>query len=446
MTVPPLPPNSAVIAAALGRLRAATAAGAGEGDLMEALAELEFAHEKLQVAEEELLAHQQTIATLLSADQQRRTAQLTDTMPVPSWQTDADGTIRYGNPAAAALLGLPAARLIGRVLPSAIELVDQRGLREALSEVASGRRTEAQVDVTLHDERGRLRPVRLFGWRDSDPPDPVLIRWLGIEAPDGADGQVSAFSSGEAEAAPVPAPEPAAITMAQAFADLVLLPLESVDELRLLRRIVAVVRGAVPGATSISITAGPPLEPELLASDEAVAQAFDGRQLAAGEGPCPDAYERRTVVVSEDVTGDDRWPRLRRALTDGRVRSVLALPVQLPDQRWGVLGIYSDRAGVFTGHSVRLGQILADVVAGIVRDAADRARLQQLVANLEAAMTSRAMIDQAKGVLIGRYGGSGEAAFARLARLSQALNLKVRDLAPLVIAANPEILTALDRL
>ena len=194
----------------------------------------------------------------------------------------------------------------------------------------------------------------------------------------------------------MPAPEPAAIAMAQAFAQLVLLPLDSDDEQRLLRRIAALVRGAVPGATSISITVGPPLEPQLLASDEAVAQAFDGRQLTAGEGPCPDAYERRTVVVSEDVTADERWPRLRAALTDGRVRSVLAVPVQLPDQRWGVLGIYSDRAGVFTRDSVRLGQIIAAVVVGILRDAAERARLQRLAANLEAALTSRAVIDQAK--------------------------------------------------
>jgi PAS domain S-box-containing protein len=444
VTDPPLPIDSAVIAAALGRLRTATAA---PGDnLLEALAELDVAYEELRVAEDELRTQHEAIDALLAADQQRRSGQLTDTMPVASMQTDADGIILDGNPAAAGLLGLPAGRLIRRVLFSSVELPDRRLLRRALSEVASGRRSEVQVDVAVRDAGGQVRPVRLFGWRDSDPPGPALIRWLAIELPDGAEGRVSTFSAREAASVPLPAPEPAAMAMAQAFADLVLLPSDSVDEQRLLRRIVAVVRGAVPGATSISMTVGPPLEPQLLASDEAVAQVFDGRQMTAGEGPCPDAYLQRAVVVSEDVTGDDRWPRLRRALTDGRVRSVLAVPVQLPDQRWGVLGIYSDRAGVFTADSVRLGQILAAVVAGILRDAADRARLQQLAANLEAALTSRAVIDQAKGLLIGRYGIAAEDAFVRLARLSQALNLKVRDLAPLVVATNPEVLAALDRL
>jgi len=444
VTEPPRGVDSVVIAAALDRLRAA--ATAPGDDLLAALAELDVAHEELRVAEEELRTQRETIATLLSADQRRRSNQLTDAMPVPSWQTDADGSILLGNPAAAALLGLPAAGLQRRVLVSCVDLADRGRLRQALSEVASGRRTEVQVDVTLDGGEGPRRPVRLFGWRDSDTPGPVLIRWLGIELPDGADGRPSTFSAREAAAAPMPGPEPAAIAMAQAFAELLLVPLDSVDEQRLLRRIAALVRGAVPGATSISITVGSPLEPQLQASDEAVAQVFDGRQITAGEGPCTDAYERRGVVVSEDVTGDERWPRLRSALTDGRVRSVLAVPVQLPDDRWGVLGIYSDRAGVFTGDTVRLGQIVAAVVVGILRDAGERARLRRLAVNLEAALTSRAVIDQAKGVLIARYGIPAEDAFARLARLSQALNLKVRDLAPLVVAANPDVFAALDRL
>jgi GAF domain-containing protein len=236
------------------------------------------------------------------------------------------------------------------------------------------------------------------------------------------------------------------MAMARAFAELILLPLDSGDEQRLLHRIATVVRGAVRGATALSINVGPPLEPQLLASDEAAAQTFDGRQMAAGEGPCQDAYEQRTDVVTTDVTTDARWPRLRRLLTDGSVRSVLAVPAQLPDERWMVLNVYSDQAGVFTGDSVRLGEMLAAAVAAMLREVADRAALRQLAANLEAALTSRAVIDQAKGVLIARTGASAEEAFARLARLSQVLNVKVRDLAPLVVAGQPDVLTILDRI
>ena len=147
-----------------------------------------------------------------------------------------------------------------------------------------------------------------------------------------------------------------------------------------------------------------------------------------------------------DVPTDDRWPRRRHALTDSSVRSVLAVPAQLPDERWVVLNVYSDHAGVFTGDSVRLGQMVAAAIAAILQEAAERAALKQLAANLEAALTSRAVIDQAKGVLIARHGGSADQAFDRLARLSQLLNVKVRDLAPLVVAGNPDVLAALDRL
>ncbi|MGY1710310.1 ANTAR domain-containing protein [Geodermatophilus sp. SYSU D00758] len=122
------------------------------------------------------------------------------------------------------------------------------------------------------------------------------------------------------------------------------------------------------------------------------------------------------------------------------------MPAQLPDQRWMVLNVYSDRPGVFTGGSVRLGEMVAAAVAAILREVAERAALGQLAANLERALTSRAVIDQAKGVLIARTGGSAEDAFDRLSRLSQALNARLRDPAPMVVAGNRDVLTILDRI
>ncbi|MGY1807960.1 ANTAR domain-containing protein [Blastococcus sp. SYSU D00669] len=450
MAEPPTQVDSAVIAAALGRLRGAPPAR--EEQLSEALGELEVAYEELRVAEEELRTQQETIAELLATDQRRREHQLADTLPVALLQTDADGRILHGNPAAAQLLGLPAARLARRVLLASVELADRGPLRRALSVLATGERGEVQVDVTFHGRDGRARPVRLFGWPEGTSPGSAVLRWLGIEAP--ATGSPAALSpAGEAAATEPVAAEPAAgeaggagMAMAQAFAELVLLPLDAGDEQRLLHRIVTVVRGAVPGATALSINVGPPMEPQLLASDDTVAQVFDGHQMVAGEGPCQDAYEQRAVVVTTDVTTDDRWPRLRGQLTDAGVRSVLAVPAQLPDQRWMVLNVYSDRPGVFTGGSVRLGEMVAAAVAAILREVAERAALSQLAANLERALTSRAVIDQAKGVLIARTGGSADDAFDRLSRLSQALNVKLRDLAPMVVAGHPDVLTILDRI
>ena len=430
--------DSSVVAAALERLRGA--AGAAEATLPEALAELDVAHEELRVAEEELRTQQETITELLAADRQRRAQQLAVSLPVALWGTDSDGRILHGNPAAAELLGLPAARLGRRVLLTFVELADRRSLRQGLSDLRSGDHDHVQVDVTFHGRDGRSRVVRLFGWRDAAPHGPVLLRWLGIELPTGA----------VVEAAPTPpaaAESPSSATaMARAFAELVLVAPDSTDEQRLLRRIVSVVRGAVPGAAALSVCVGPPVEPELVATDEAIAQVFDGRQMTAGEGPCQEAYEQRTVVVSADVTADDRWPRLRRALTDACVCSVLAVPAQLPDERWVVLNVYSDRVGVFTGDSVRLGEMVAAAIVAILQEAAERAALKGLAANLEAALTSRAVIDQAKGVLIARHGGSADQAFDRLARLSQLLNVKVCELAPLVVTGNPDVLAALDRL
>ncbi|SDD37238.1 PAS domain S-box-containing protein [Geodermatophilus telluris] len=445
MVDPPVQVDSTVIAAALDRLRGA--ALVPEEQLSEAVTELGVAYEELRVAEEELRTHQETIAELLAGDQRRREHQLADMLPVALLQTDTEGQILHGNPAAAQMLGLPAARLARRVLPAWVDLADRGPLRRALSALATGERGEIQVDVTLRGRDGPVRPVRLFGWVDAASTGPVVVRWLGIEAPEGS--STTAPPSGAAVAATEPVAGEAGATgmaMAQAFAELVLLPLESGDDHRLLQRIATVIRGAVPGATALSINVGPPVEPQLLASDDTVAQVFDGRQLAAGQGPCQDAYEQRAVVVTADVTTDVRWPRLRRLLTDDSVRSVLAVPAQLPDDRWVVLNVYSDRPAVFTGDSVRLGEMVAAAVAAILREVAERAALGQLAANLERALMSRAVIDQAKGVIIARTGVSAEDAFARLSRLSQALNVKLRDLAPMVVAGHPDVLTILDHI
>ncbi|MGY1688734.1 ANTAR domain-containing protein [Geodermatophilus sp. SYSU D01105] len=369
-------------------------------------------------------------------------------------QTDAAGLILHGNPAAAQLLGLPAVRLPRRVLPAAVDLADRGRLRQALSALASGERSEVHVDVTFHGRDGQARPVRLFGWPEAASPGPAVLHWLGLEWRDGeavamppAGGASITEPATEGPRGPGgPGAEGTGMAMARAFAELILLPLDSGDEQRLLRRIATVVRGAVPGATALSINVGPPLEPELLASDETTAQVFDGSQMAAGEGPCQDAYEQQALVVTADVTTDERWPRLRRLLTDAGVRSVLAVPAQLPDERWVVLNVYSDRPGAFTGDSMRLGELVAAAVAAMLREVAERAALERLAAGLETALTSRAVIDQAKGVLIARTGASAEESFARLARLSQALNVKVRDLAPMVVAGHPDVLAILDRI
>jgi 3-hydroxyacyl-CoA dehydrogenase len=115
------------------------------------------------------------------------------------------------------------------------------------------------------------------------------------------------------------------------------------------------------------------------------------------------------------------------------VRSVLAVPLQEEGRTTGVVNVYSGRPAAFGPVGRRIAELAAAAVTGILQTVAEREAMQQLATNLERALTSRAVIDQAKGVIMARLGVSAEDAFARLVKLSSRLNVKVRDLAALVV-------------
>jgi hypothetical protein len=202
------------------------------------------------------------------------------------------------------------------------------------------------------------------------------------------------------------------------------------------------VRGAVPGADWVSITLGSPLEPQRLGSDSAEAQDFDGRQLRVQEGPCLSAYVSGTPVVSADVTRDERWPRLRAVAGEGAVRSVLAVPVRDGEDGAGVINIYGREPRAFGVAGRHIAELAAAAVTGVLESVAEREALRSLAANLERALLSRAVIDQAKGVLMARLGVDADEAFARLVALSSRLNVKLRELARLVVEGDADLVVA----
>jgi GAF domain-containing protein len=230
--------------------------------------------------------------------------------------------------------------------------------------------------------------------------------------------------------AAVPASE--VIGLATALAELSSLPIGELDRQRLLSRMATLVRGAVPAADWVSITMGSPRDPQRLGSDSAEAQDFDGRQVQAGEGPCWTAYSTRSVVITDDVTTDARWPALAALGGRSAVRSVLAMPVQEDGTTTGAVNVYSGRVAAFGPAGRRIGELAAAAVAGVLQNVTERESMKSLAANLERALTSRAVIDQAKGVIMARLGVDADDAFARMVNLSSRLNVKIRDLATLI--------------
>ncbi|MGY1617078.1 ANTAR domain-containing protein [Geodermatophilus sp. SYSU D00691] len=401
--------------------------------LLTELADVEVATEELRVAQEEMRTQQEQITQLLLQHETERRwrGQLSALVPVGLCVTDGAGALLEVNPAMATRLGTPLQRVHGKPLSVYLAPEDVKAFRSALRTLGTGTATEHDLAVTLHPRRQPAVPVRLFGFTEAvdELAAGVRIQWV-VVADDGTEPQ--------AAAEPEPLRSPAVIGLATALAELSGMPVGEVDRQRLLSRMATLLSGAVPGADWVSITLGHPLEPQRLGSDSTEAQEFDGLQVRAGEGPCWQAYDTGEVVVSDDVTADARWPALARIAGESAVRSVLALPVPGEDGVIGGVNVYSGRPEGFAPAGRRVAELVTAAVAGVLRTVAEREAMRSLTEHLERALTSRAVIDQAKGVLMARLGVDADEAFARLVKVSSRLNVKVRDLAALVVGGHAD--------
>jgi PAS domain S-box-containing protein len=403
-------------------------------DLSEEAAELEVAQEELRVAAEEMRVQQEQIRQLVGQyeTERRWRGQLAALVPVGLCTTDGAGKVVDANPALATQFGVPLARLRGKPLSVYLAPEDVRSFRSGLRALASGSAAEHRAVVQVRGRGEQAGAAELFGFADLTAPldSEARIQWVLVPQPLSPPEGSDAPDGGPTDASP--------LGLAAALAELSTLPLEDDDRQQLLGRIAVLARGAVPSADWVSLTVGSPAEPQLLASDSAEAQEFDGVQMRAQEGPCWEAFATGTTVLTGDVTVDPRWPALTRLTGGGSVRSVLALPVLEGGKSTGVLNVYAGGTDAFGTGGRRLGEVVAAAVTGLLQRIAEREALKRLVANLETALTSRAVIDQAKGMLMARLDVDADEAFTRLARLSSRLNVKLRDLARLLVEGHAD--------
>jgi GAF domain-containing protein len=409
--------------------------------VLDQLARMDTATEELHVAEEELrVQHAQLQELIQRYETERRwRTHLSALLPLGLAVTDGHGKVLEANPALAGQLRVGLHRLRGKPLSVFLDPADARVFRDTLRDLASGAVAERRATITLRPRQDGGTRAELFGFTESPAParSEARVQWILVP-------QASADGSAQPDASSPSREEPDSVGLAGALAAMSLLPTDESDQQRLLGRMAVLVRSAVPAADWVSITLGPPGEPQQLASDSVEAQEFDGVQLQAQGGPCWTAYDEGSAVLSPDVREDPRWPLLAKLAIDSPVRSVLALPVDVSGERRGVVNVYSTHRHAFGPSNRQIAELVAGAVAGVLQTVAERESLKRLSVHLEQALTSRATIDQAKGVLMAHLRIGPDEAFTRLVALSSRLNVKVRDLAALVVSGDSEaVLSAL---
>jgi GAF domain-containing protein len=150
--------------------------------------------------------------------------------------------------------------------------------------------------------------------------------------------------------------------------------------------------------------------------------ALDLVQQALGDGPCVAAARDQEVVVVAEMSGEARWPEFAAAAVADGVSCMLCVPLWVQDRRLGALSLYSDRAFAFEPQDLAVTRLFAAQAAIALNNAQ---RTQQF----QAALDSRDVIGQAKGILVERRRLTPEDAFACLSLASQAANRKLVDIA-----------------
>ena len=172
----------------------------------------------------------------------------------------------------------------------------------------------------------------------------------------------------------------------------------------------------------------------LAAATSTSMQVLERWQMAHGEGPCLDAYRRREQLLVEDLAdAHDRWPAFAPKAVGAGFRSAVAFPLRRRDDCIGVLNIYGRVPGAVEDDGRRLAGAFADVAAiGILQErsiaSADR-RAQQL----QDALSSRVVIEQAKGALAERSGVDADTAFQAIRQHARSRRRRIHEVAREVI-------------
>jgi GAF domain-containing protein len=143
------------------------------------------------------------------------------------------------------------------------------------------------------------------------------------------------------------------------------------------------------------------------------------------EGPCITCMQTRRAIVSGSLGSDGRWPRFGGRVARMAIHSALSLPLIVGDEVIGAINTYARQRDAFGEHAVQLGSQFAGPAAVSVYNAQLLARAHERTRALQRALDSRAVIDQAIGIIRSRSGVSAEVAFDRLTRMSQTENIKL---------------------
>jgi len=384
------------------------------------------AEEELAAIHDEMRQQQQEINDLLAGADSGRAGMMRrflSTLPLATLLTTSTGKIVDANAAAHAALRIPVGGLIGKPFFAYIAQDDRRRLRSALSLACSADEL-LQVTALVMPRHGTavssyfalvredVEPLAAATADQSgeEEPDLTTVRWVILPNYEAVEG-------------------PPSHQQLEALTRLCRLGANDGDLRATLGQVARLCLQALAEVEDVSLLVGNPLEPSMTIASSATAQHLDGLQHARAGGPSFDAYRsRRPVALDGEAVTKHRG--LARDKQASLVRSLLAVPLVADNLPSGVLTIYAtgDRS---VATLVALRQVMPFVEAAqtLIRDTRAHEEMRRTQEQLTEALTSRAVIDQAKGMIMISLKCDADEAFAHLVRMSSTRHEKVREVA-----------------
>ena len=212
-----------------------------------------------------------------------------------------------------------------------------------------------------------------------------------------------------------------------------LLSVENVeDALRHLARMAVVV---IPDGPSCGITVRRERTFTTVVYAGSVPASVDEAQYEQGVGPCLEAMRTNSPVVVQDLATETRWAGFSAAALAAGAHGVYAHPLQADGEAIGALNLYAHEPNMFPEPVQRVAMQFVEPAALLLSGVLHRLSQAELITQLNTAMSSRAVIDQAIGIIMAERRCGSEEALGVLRKVSNDRNIKLRQVAAGLVGA-----------
>ena len=173
---------------------------------------------------------------------------------------------------------------------------------------------------------------------------------------------------------------------------------------------------------------------KVAASDDRFGHLED-LQIRHQEGPCIDAFDTRELISAEDLGAEQRWPKFSEAAVARDVRAVLASPLPYNQAAVGVVAVLSEQRHPWSPEGELALLAFTDLAALFIASMMQGERQSELAGQLQGALDSRKVIEQAKGVLMGRNGITARDAYEQLRARARSERRKLSAVCAEIVAS-----------